>query len=424
MLDINYIRENPLEIKKACQVKNLDETIVDSLLATDEKRRSLIAQAQDLRTEANKNADLVKKQVSEQGKPAAELIEKGKQLKAQLKQIEPELKLVEDEFLELMLQVPNVPAADVPVGEDEAGNQVSRVEGEVPEYDFEVKDHQEIMEKLDLLDTKKAVKIAGFRGYFLKGDGLLLERALLDYALDLMISHGFKPMSAPVLVKKEAMVGTGYFPWGNEDHYRTQDDAILAGTAEVALTAYHMDETLTEKDLPIKMVGISPCFRREVGSYGKDTKGIIRVHQFNKVEQVVYTVADEAETREWHNKMLGYSEELLKGLGLSYQVLLMCTGDMGAGQRKKFDIETWFPSQQKYRETHSASYFNDFQSRRLNIRYQAKDGTLKYVYTLNNTVAASPRLLAAVVENYQQADGTIRVPEVLQKYLGGKKVIS
>lgn len=423
MLDINFIRENPLEIKKACQVKNLDETIIDSLLAADEKRRTLVTQTQELRTEANKNADLVKKQVSEQGKPDAALIEKGKQLKAQLKELEPELKLVEAEFLDLMLQVPNVPAADVPVGRDESGNQVVRVEGKLPEYDFEVKDHQELMENLDILDTKKAVKIAGFRGYFLKGDGLLLERALLDYALDIMIKHGFQPMSAPVLVKKEAMVGTGYFPWGNEDHYRTQDDAILAGTAEVALTAYHMDETLTEKDLPIKMVGISPCFRREVGSYGKDTKGIIRVHQFNKVEQVVYTVADENETREWHKTMLGFSEELLKGLGLSYQVLLMCTGDMGAGQRKKFDIETWFPAQKKYRETHSASYFNDFQARRLNIRYQAKDGSLKYVYTLNNTVAASPRLLAAVIENYQQADGTIKVPEVLRPYLKGKEII-
>ena len=176
-------------------------------------------------------------------------------------------------------------------------------------------------------------------------------------------------------------------------------------------------ETLSEKDLPIKMAGISPCFRREVGSYGKDTKGIIRVHQFNKVEQVVYTVADEEVTRDWHQKMLGYSEEVLAGLGLPYQVLLMCTGDMGAGQRKKYDIETWFPAQNKYRETHSASYFNDFQSRRLNIRYQAKDGTLKHVYTLNNTVAASPRLLAAIIENYQQEDGSIKVPEVLQPYI-------
>lgn len=422
MLDIVFIRENPQEIKKACQVKNLDESIVDSLLAVDEKRRVLISQVQVLRTEVNKNADEVKQQVQQAGKPGQELIEKGKLLKAQLKDVEPELKLVDQEFTELMLEIPNVPAADVPVGRDETGNKVERQEGKLPEFDFEVKDHQQLMENLGLLDTKKAVKIAGFRGYFLKGDGLLLERALLDYALDLMIKHGFEPMSAPVLVKKEAMVGTGYFPWGQEDHYKTQDETILAGTAEVALTAYHLGETLAEKDLPIKMVGISPCFRREVGSYGKDTKGIIRVHQFNKVEQVVYTVADETETRDWHQQMLGFSEELLRGLGLPYQVLLMCTGDMGAGQRKKYDIETWFPAQNKYRETHSASYFNDFQARRLNIRYQAKDGSLKHVYTLNNTVAASPRLLAAVVENYQQADGTIKVPEVLQSYLK-KKVI-
>lgn len=422
MLDITFIRENPQEVKKACQVKNLDESVVDSLLAVDEKRRALISQVQDLRTEVNKNADQVKKQVQEVGKPSPELIEKGKLLKSQLKDIEPELKLVDQEFTELMLEIPNVPAADVPVGVDESGNKVDRQEGELPEFDFEVKDHQTLMENLGILDTKRGVNIAGFRGYFLKGDGLLLEKAILDYALDIMMKHGFEPMSVPVMVKKEAMVGTGYFPWGNEDHYKTQDDTILTGTAEVALTAFHAGETLTEKDLPIKMAGVSPCFRREVGSYGKDTKGVIRVHQFNKVEQVVYTVADEEETRIWHKKMLGFSEELLKGLGLSYQVLLMCTGDIGAGQRKKYDIETWFPAQNKYRETHSASYFNDFQARRLNIRYQAKDGSLKHVYTLNNTVAASPRLLAAVVENYQQADGSIKVPEVLQPYMN-KEVI-
>jgi seryl-tRNA synthetase len=417
MLDIAFIRENPQEIKKACQVKQLDESIVDSLLAIDERRRQLMSQVQDLRTQSNKNAEEVKQQVNDSGKPSPELIEKGKQIKAQLKDVEPELKLVEDEFNELLLSVPNVPAADVPVGVDESGNKIDRIEGDTPEFDFEVKDHQELMENLGILDTKRGVNIAGFRGYFLKGDGLLLERAILNYALDIMMKHGFEPMNVPVMVKKEAMVGTGYFPWGKEDHYKTQDDTILTGTAEVALTAFHAGEILTEKDLPIKMAGISPCFRREVGSYGKDTKGIVRVHQFNKVEQVVYTVADEEVTRDWHQKMLGFSEELLKGLGLSYQVLLMCTGDMGAGQRKKYDIETWFPAQDKYRETHSASYFNDFQSRRLNIRYQAKDGTLKHVYTLNNTVAASPRLLAAVVENYQQADGSIKVPEVLQPYM-------
>jgi seryl-tRNA synthetase len=279
------------------------------------------------------------------------------------------------------------------------------------------------MESLDLLDTKRATAIGGFRSYFLKNDAVLLEQALLNFALQMMAKKGFSPMTAPVLVNTDAMWGTGYFPWGQEDHYKTQDEQILAGTSEVALTAYRQGETLAEKDLPIKMVGISPCFRREVGSYGKDTQGVIRVHQFNKVEQVVYTVADEEVTREWHQNMVSYSEELLQALELPYHVLLMCTGDMGAGQRKKYDIETWFPSQSTYRETHSASYFNDFQARRLNIRYQAKDGSLKYVYTLNNTVAASPRLLAAVIENYQQEDGSIAVPKVLQPFVG-KEVIT
>ena len=417
MLDINYIRDHADQLKQACQDKQLDAQVVDQLLKVDEQRRELITQVQELRSQANNNADEVKKQVSEGGKPAAELVAKGKKIKDQLKQLEPQLRELEENFTQLMLAIPNPPADDVPVGADESGNQVARTEGQLPKFDFEPKQHHELMESLDMLDTERGVKIAGFRGYFLKNDGLLLERALMDYALDLMVKHGFTPMNAPVLVNQEMLVGTGYFPWGKEDHYVTQDGTYLTGTSEVALTAYHAGETLAEKDLPIKLTGISPCFRREVGSYGKDTQGVIRVHQFNKVEQVVYTVADEAETRKWHDQMLGFSEELLQGLGLPYQVLLMCTGDMGAGQRKKYDVETWFPAQDKYRETHSASYFNDFQSRRLNIRYQAQDGSLKYVYTLNNTVAASPRLVAAIVENYQQADGSIAVPEVLQKYL-------
>jgi seryl-tRNA synthetase len=224
------------------------------------------------------------------------------------------------------------------------------------------------------------------------------------------------------MVKQEAFVNTGYGPWGMDDFYLNQDGEGLIGTAEVPLTAFYQDEILRESDLPIKMVGISPCFRREVGSYGKDTQGIFRVHTFNKVEQVVYTVADEDVTREWHDRMLGFSEQLLQNLGLHYHVLLMCTGDIGAGQRRKYDVETWFPGQNAFRETHSDSYFNDFQARRLNIRYQAKDGSLKYVYTLNNTVAATPRLLAAVVENYQQEDGSIVVPEVLRPYMGKDRI--
>jgi seryl-tRNA synthetase len=420
MLSIQFIRENPELVKTACLNKNLDPKVIDDLLIIDKQRLELLPKIEDLKAEANAHA---KKIGHSGGKPTQEQIETGRKIKEKLKLIEPELKQVQSSFSQLMLEVPNVPASDTPVGSDESGNEIVRTKGEKPSLEFNPLPHHDLMEKLGMLDTKRAVKIAGFRSYFLLGDGVLLEQALLRYAMDLLIEDGFLPLSVPVMVNKETMVGTGYFPWGDEDHYRTQDDQVLTGTAEVALTARYQGETLQEADLPIKMAGVSLCFRREVGTYGKDTKGIIRVHQFNKVEQVVYTVADEEVTREWHERMTALSEKLLDNLGLSYQVLAMCTGDMGAGQRKKYDIETWFPAQNKYRETHSASYFNDFQSKRLNIRYQAKDGSLKHVYTLNNTMAASPRLLAAIIENYQTAEGNIRIPEVLQKYMG-KELIS
>jgi seryl-tRNA synthetase len=416
MLDILYIREHADEVRTAVKNKNLNPQIVDEVLSMDEKRRSLIVDVEKIRQQMNANTDAIKN--SETKRPTPEQIQLGQELKAKLKDVEPELKKVEEAFQDLMYQVANPPAADVPIGKDESANQVVRLVGEPPKLDFEPKTHEELMVMNDLLDTKRAVRIAGFRAYFLKNDAVSLEQALLQYALKKLTSRGFTPMTVPWMVNKEALWGTGYFPWGIEDHYTTQDGQGLIGTAEVSLTAFHQDEVLNEKDLPIKMVGISPCFRREVGSYGKDLQGIIRVHQFTKVEQVVYTVADEEVTRQWHQDMVGFAEEFLKDLELPYQVLLMCTGDMGAGQRKKYDIETWFPAQQKYRETHSASYFNDFQARRLNIKYRAKDGSLKYVYTLNNTMAASPRLLAAVIENYQNADGSIRVPKVLQPMMG------
>ena len=340
MLDIQFIRENPEVVKTACKNKQLDSSMIDELLAVDEKRRKLQYEVDTIRQKANQNAEAVKVEVQTNGKPSAELIAKGKELKTELQTIEPELKLSEEAYLELMYAVPNVPANEVPIGADEEGNVIVRTVGETRQFEFEPKQHHEIMESLDLVDTVRAVRIGGFRSYFLKNDGLLLEQAVLLYALKMLQTEGFTPMSAPILVNKEAMVGTGYFPWGKEDHYRTQDGQILAGTAEVALTAYRMGETLNEADLPYKMVGISPCFRREVGTHGKDTQGIIRVHQFNKVEQVIYTIADETETQKWHEKMTGFSEQLLKDLELPYQVLLMCTGDMGAGQRKKYDIET------------------------------------------------------------------------------------
>lgn len=422
MLDINLLRTQPDTVKKAARDKQLDPTIVDRVLAADERRRQLQTQVDELRRQANQQAETIKQQVGQGGKPDPEVVAAGKAIKTQLKELEPHLKSSETEYQDLMLQVPNIPADDVPIGSDESGNVVTRQVGTPAKFEFTPKSHQELMEQLDLLDTTQATKIAGFRGYFLKNQAVLLEQALLNYALRMLVKDGYTPMTAPVLVNPSALWGTGYFPWGQEDHYTTQDGQALAGTSEVALTSFHIDQVLAEKDLPIKMVGISPCFRREVGSYGKDTKGIIRVHQFNKVEQVVYTTADETQTRQWHEHMLGLSEQLLQDLELPYQVLTMCSGDMGAGQRKKYDIETWFPAQEAYRETHSASYFNDFQARRLNIRYQAKDGNLKYVYTLNNTMAATPRLLAAVIENYQQADGTILVPKVLIEAVGAKVI--
>ncbi len=413
MLDIKYIREHAEELKTAIGHKQMNPTIVDEVLRVDTDRRAMIAQVEELRNKANTHANSLKA-----GKPTSEQIMIGKKFKQELQDLEPQLKKIEETFKNLMYQVPNPAAADVPLGKDESGNKVVKTWGEMPKMEFDPKTHDQLAENLDLIDTKRAVRIAGTRAFFLKNDLVLLEQAILNYALRMMIKNGFTPMTVPWMVNDDAMWGTGYFPWGMQDHYSTQDGQKLIGTAEVSLTAYLQGETLNEKDLPFKMVGISPCFRREVGSYGKDTKGVFRVHQFTKVEQVVYTVADEELTRSMHEQMLGFSEQLLQDLKIPYRVLLMCTGDMGAGQRRKFDVEAWFPGQKTYRETHSDSYFNDFQSRRLNIRYRAKDGTLKYIYTLNNTVAASPRILAAIIENYQQADGSIKIPEVLQTFMG------
>ena len=417
MIDLQLIRDNPDQIKQAITNKQLDSSVVDQLLDLDTQRRELIPQVEEIRRQSNELQRNIKGR-----KPTSDEIAQGKAYKEQLKTIEPKLKEVDQKFQELLYAIPNPAADDVPVGKNENDNQVVRTEGERKKFDFEPQTHEALLTKLDLLETQRGVSIAGSRSYFLKGDLMLLEQAVFQYALKIMVGHGFTPFAVPLLVKESAFMNTGYGPWGLEDIYRTQDGDGWIGTAEVPLTAYHQDEVLREEDLPVKMVGLSPCFRREVGSYGKDTSGIFRVHNFTKLEQVVYTVADEEQTRQWHEKMLGFAEEFLQALNLHYQVLLMCTGDMGAGQRRKYDIEVWFPGQQKYRETHSDSYFNDFQARRLNIRYQAKDGTLKYVYTINNTVVASPRILAAIVENYQTADGQIKVPEILQPYLG-KKVI-
>lgn len=417
MLDIKFIRENPKIVKKAIKDKQLEGTVdIDKLLEIDSELLQITQELDSIRQKRNELNKQIKFEKDEAKRKST--IEESTQIKPKAQKLEKKQRELKEKFNELMLWVPNVPADDVPYGTDETQNVIHRTIGEKPVFDFVPKGHLEIGENLDIIDIKKGVKIAGFRGYFIKGKGALLEQALLRYALDFMVKKGFTPLNVPVLVNRETFIGTGYFPWGEDDHYFTQDGQALIGTAEVPITAYRSNEMLKEEDLPIKYTGLSACFRREIGAHGKDTKGVFRVHYFNKVEQVILAVADEKESRKWHEQMLSYTEEILQNLEIHYNVMLMCTGDMGAGQRKKYDIEIWFPGQNKYREIGSASYFNDFQSRRLNIKYKTKEGKPKYVYTLNNTVMPTPRMLANILENYQQKDGSVIVPKALRKYTG------
>ncbi len=421
MLDINFIRENQDKVKEAIKHKQLEGTVdVDEVLALDKDYITLLQEVEELRASRNKLTDAIAHAATTQ---RLALIEEASVIKKELTELEPKLTALKEELDAKLLWIPNIPAEDVPVGEGEDQNVVLRQEGELPSFEFTPKDHMELGEALAMIDTQRGAKIGGFRGYFLANTGTQLHRAILQYALDFLRQKDFTIMEVPWLVKPEHFIGTGYFPWGEEDHYSVQDGLALIGTAEVSLTSYYADEVLAENDLPVCLAGISPCYRREVGSYGKDTKGVFRVHQFTKVEQVVLLPEGEELSRQWHEKLLSNAEEFLKSLDLPYQIKLMCTGDMGASQRKKYDIETWFPAQRTYRETHSDSYFLDFQARRLNMKYKTKKGEVKYINTLNNTLAASPRLLAAVMENYQEEDGSIRVPNVLQSYMNGLEII-
>lgn len=421
MLDIKFIRENSEIVKKAVIDKQYAGTVdIDKLLSLDKQYMGNLRKVELHRSLHN---NLSKDISKAEGEARSKLVDEATKVKSELVFLEQELKTLKDQINQMMLWVPNPPASDVPFGKDETGDVVYKTVGEIKKFDFKPKDHVELATNLGILDTERGVKIGGFRGYFLKGLGVELEQAILRFSADYMKKQGFEFMTVPWMVNKEFFTGTGYFPWGEEDHYVTQDNQGLIGTAEVSLTSYYANEVLNEKDLPIKMVGVSPCFRREIGTYGKDTKGVFRVHQFTKVEQVVLLPEGEELSREWHEKMLGFSEDVLKELGLSYHVLLMCTGDMGPGHRKKYDIETWFPAQDKYRETHSDSYFLEFQARRLNMKYKTKNGELKYVSTLNNTVAATPRLWAAILENYQQEDGSVKIPQALIPYMNGVEEI-
>lgn len=415
MLDIKFIKENKDLIKDGARKKHINFD-VEELLVVEEKRRELLLLVESLRTEQNKLSD----EIPRERDPLIrqQMIADITPLKEHLKEKEEELRELMKTWHALMLQVPNIPDMSVPEGESDEQNFEIKTWGEKPTFDFEVKDHIQLMENLDMADFERGTKVSGFRGYFLKNEGALLEFALWQYAIAFLVKRGFTPMIVPSLVRKESLIGTGMLPQSEEDLYKVGEGEYLAGTAEVATMGYYMDEVLEKKDLPKKFICFSPCFRAEAGKHGKDIKGLVRVHEFFKMEQVILCEASHSESVKFHEELTLNSEEFLQSLGLPYRVVVNCGGDLGLGQVKKYDIETWMPSQNLYRETHSSSYFHDFQTRRLNIRYREDDGKMRYVHSLNNTLVATPRILSQIVENYQQADGSIRVPEVLKQYIG------
>jgi len=420
MLDIKFIRDNKDVVKAGAKKKHVDIDI-DRLVTLDDERLKILKEVEDMRADVNRVSNDIARNHDDVLK--VQLIEEMRVVKEDIKVKEEKLKTIMEEWQKLMVQVPNVPDMSVPEGETDAENKEVKVWGEKPVFNFTPKNHVELMENLGMLDTERGVKVAGFRGYFLKGDGAMLEFALWQFVVEFFRKKGdFVPMIVPSLVKREVFLGTGYLPQGEDDLYKTQDGDYLAGTAEVAMMGHYMGEVLEKKDLPIKMLGFSSAFRREAGSHGKDTKGILRVHEFFKYEQVVLCEASHTESVNFHEEIQANTEEIMQALGLPYHVVVNCAGDLGLGQVKKYDIEAWLPSENTYRETGSASYFHDFQTRRLNIRYRDDDGKMKFVHSLNNT-ALSGRPLIMIVENYQQEDGSIIIPEVLRPYMGGKEVI-
>lgn len=441
MLDIKFIRDNADKVKEAIKNKGIDLNL-DQLLDADTKRRDLLTEMEGLQAAKNQFSKEFPKLGAEEKK--VKLLEM-KEVDLKASELKKQVEEVLTEYQNLMYLVPNIPSPETPIGPDASKNvpwrywnqtagvidptkDADKVKDIPPKFDFEIKDHITLGESLNLLDVEAGVKTAGFRGYYLKNEAVLMQYGLIWLALKKMQEKGFGLMIPPILDREFAFYGSGHFPFGKADQYQvmTQEDIekgvteplYLAGTSEPSLLAYYADKTLNEKDLPIKVCGVSACFRGEIGSYGKDTRGIYRVHEFMKVEQVVLCKADIIESDQWHEAMREIAESMLQDLKLPYRVLNICTGDMGAGKYKMYDIETWMPSRNDFGETHSDSNLTDWQARRLNIKYKTADGKTKHVYTLNNTVIASPRILIAILENYQQKDGSIIVPEVLKPYVG------
>ena len=419
MLDIKFIRENPDLITAAATKKHINFDLAP-LLEREEKRSALLSEVEAMRAEQNSFTDKIAR-ATDQGE-RQNMINQMKVFKETLLSKEEELKVVMEEWRALMLQVPNVPDITVPEGAGDEDNKEVKVWGEPTRFNFEAKSHIELMEKHGMVDFERGTKVAGFRGYFLKGDGVLLANAVWQLALKHWIGKQFIPMIVPSLVRKETFLGTGYLPQGEEDLYKTQDSEYLAGTGEVATMGYYMDETIDLSKGPIKFLAFSPCFRREAGAHGKDTRGLIRVHEFFKWEQVVLSPANHELSVKLHEEINHNTEEFIELLNIPYHTVVNCGGDLGLGQVKKYDIELWVPNEGKYREISSASYFHDFQTRRLNTRYRDDEGKMRFAHSLNCTAIPTPRILVSIIENYQQADGTIRIPDALIPYMG-KSVI-
>jgi seryl-tRNA synthetase len=429
MLDIQFIRENAEQLKKVAKDKNIDMDI-DALIKADEERRKLLHEVEELRAEKNKASENIAKL---DGKEKESAIGAMKKVDEKQQKLEKKLQTALEKYNKLMLLIPNVVHKDTPAGKDEGDNKELKKWGEVPKFDFEPLDHVTLGEKLDIIDIPRGVKTSGSRFYYLKNEGALLELALLRFTLDKLMEKGFTPFAPPLLVKYEAMMGTSYFPGGEEQAYAVgverensdiePDNLYMIGTSEVPVASYHSDELLEEGDLPKKYAGISQCFRREAGTYGKDTHGLYRIHQFQKVEQVILCKNDPKESEKMHKEILENAEEVLQALGLPYRVVAVCTGDMGQGQYYKNDIETWMPSRNGFGETHSCSTFHEFQARRLNMKYKTAEGEKKYCHTLNNTCIATPRILIPLLEIHQNKDGSVTIPEVLRPYMNNQDII-
>jgi seryl-tRNA synthetase len=418
MLDIKFIREHRDLVKAAARKKHI-KVDVDKLVAIDNDRLALLREIEDLRSQQNTQSKII--QTLRDQNERNQAIENMRVLKETLKEKESAMKPIQSKWHDLMLKIPNIPDVTVPEGDSDEDNQQVKTWGEATQFSFEPKDHLEIMQALDMVDFERGQKVHGFRGYFLKNDAVRLSFAIWQYALEFFAGKGFNPMIAPSIVKEENLYGTGHLPNEAEDVYVTQDKDYLTGTSEVPVMGYHRDEILSEDQFPIRYLAFSPCYRREAGSHGRDTRGLIRVHEFYKWEQVVLCEASHAKSVEYHEWINRNTEEFIETLGIPYQTVLNCGGDLGQGQVKKYDIELWVPMEQKYREISSASYFHDFQTRRFNIRYKDAERNLKFAHSLNCTAIPTPRILVSLIENFQQEDGTIKIPDVLQKYLGERE---